>query len=1318
MPRIDVDVTGRFLEPQAGEPASGVVRFELPQPIVSPVDGFTLVPVVVEGVLDRDGRVNVVLSTVSGVNALYRVVISINGAEDRQGEIIVPASGVDVDLVQMTPVPSILTDIPATAYTGPFMTPAANLSDLVSVVAARANLGLGSAATHPASDFATAGSGVVTVNGRSGAVVGVAEAADLIAETNARIAADTTLTAAVNARALDADLDAEVLRALAAESAIVASLVPLATDADVAAETARALAAEGFLQAGINTKADASALAAEASARATADTSLTSAVNGRALASDLTAETSRATAAEGSKASRAANLSDLTNITSARTNLGLGSAATLDSTAFDLAGAAASAQAAAIQRANHTGVQPISSVTGLQAALDAKALASDLTAEATSRASADAVLNTAIVNTNSSLTAETNARIAADALKADLVGGKVPEAQLPSIVISDFLGDVASQAAMLALVGQRGDWTIRTDLGSAFILTGEPSSVLANWKQLPTPADLVSSVNGRTGAVTGLAEQSTLVNEVARATAEEADIRLDFAAADATETAARIAGDALDLKRAANLSDLADAVAARANLGLGDAVVTAATAYVMTSTDGTLLANVAGGGFTVTLPPATAARTVRVQKIDASPNIVTVIPQAGTINGAANDVLANQWQSAVYQSNGTNWFVISDADRLALADTAADLAAESAARALADQILSVTLMRRLRTVNIDDPAYGGINGNDTGNDGPSIQNAMNDWGAHGGRLSCSATDVVCRTTQGLVLPSAASDRVYALDGAGWRIHGVGAIDIVSDTVPTSSNSSRSVRRFIIEALRIYGDGTAGSLATTGQRGLVLQTTSQAELGGVHVEYCDVNFDMIFALNGKLTDCFAKYGNTYDYRLRSGVGVWAGATHSDSASNITSLDNCRSYARAGVLAQYHIYGSGEVLLSNITTEGQNPVDAIVFDRAGNTTTLQFNIKNWHPENAPTNSHLKLLGGPCFVALEAVDWTQGAIMVDASNFGTGEVHLVRCPRFNGKFRHAGPGGAATGVAWVFDGSGSTGTDISNAANWDNGIVPTYRSIRRLSGGADGLGGSYPVIEGAFVGIKAGQLIQLFDRTLTTALGGSLAGLRRFLLTQAVHPDLLSPGDIQEYVDATAKDVRYQLKTHADAATGVAGRIASMPYGGPLGYNLFTRRTTAPNPSDLAAGEMTAWFDQTNASPAVSWMGKSADGTVRTGRVELSGGPGAERYLNLNNLGATPTLNIANGSFQQGTLNTNAAFAAFTAPPVSAGYAWSFTLVLRQDATGSRTATWHSSVKWPNDAAPTLTTTPTRADMLNFVTYDGGTTWYGSLAMANIP
>lgn len=85
--------------------------------------------------------------------------------------------------------------------------------------------------------------------------------------------------------------------------------------------------------------------------------------------------------------------------------------------------------------------------------------------------------------------------------KADLVGGVVPSSQIPAIAISEYLGSVVSQAAMLALVGDRGDWCLRSDLGTTWVLSSDDSSLLASWTELNYPTAPVTSVNGQTGAV-------------------------------------------------------------------------------------------------------------------------------------------------------------------------------------------------------------------------------------------------------------------------------------------------------------------------------------------------------------------------------------------------------------------------------------------------------------------------------------------------------------------------------------------------------------------------------------------------------------------------------------------------------------------------------------------------------------------------------------------------------------------------------------------------------------------------------------------------
>jgi hypothetical protein len=82
-------------------------------------------------------------------------------------------------------------------------------------------------------------------------------------------------------------------------------------------------------------------------------------------------------------------------------------------------------------------------------------------------------------------------------------------------------------------------------------------------------------------------------------------------------------------------------------------------------------------------------------------------------------------------------------------------------------------------------------------------------------------------------------------------------------------------------------------------------------------------------------------------------------------------------------------------------------------------------------------------------------------------------------------------------------------------------------------------------------------------------------------------------------------------------------------------------------------------------------------------------------------------------------NASITTLTKSGVPAtGRVYSATLILVQDATGSRTVNWAGlgTVKWASGTAPTLTTTGTKIDVITLMTYDGGTTWLGFIAGQN--
>lgn len=85
--------------------------------------------------------------------------------------------------------------------------------------------------------------------------------------------------------------------------------------------------------------------------------------------------------------------------------------------------------------------------------------------------------------------------------KPTLVNGVLPTSVLPALSITDTFV-VASQAAMLALNAQRGDFAVRTDITENFILQGDDPTQLSNWVQLLHPAAAaggVQTVNSLTG---------------------------------------------------------------------------------------------------------------------------------------------------------------------------------------------------------------------------------------------------------------------------------------------------------------------------------------------------------------------------------------------------------------------------------------------------------------------------------------------------------------------------------------------------------------------------------------------------------------------------------------------------------------------------------------------------------------------------------------------------------------------------------------------------------------------------------------------------
>ena len=141
-------------------------------------------------------------------------------------------------------------------------------------------------------------------------------------------------------------------------------------------------------------------------------------------------------------------------------------------------------------------------------------------------------------------------------------------------------------------------------------------------------------------------------------------------------------------------------------------------------------------------------------------------------------------------------------------------------------------------------------------------------------------------------------------------------------------------------------------------------------------------------------------------------------------------------------------------------------------------------------------------------------------------------------------------------------------------------------------------------------------------------------------------------------------------------------------------------------IKVGGTTVIDDSRNFTSIVS---ATLTGTLQTQKI-------AETLVAVGNSGTAATLNLSSGTVFTVTLNGNATLTITNPTNVA-----SFMLILTNDATPGRTVTFAgsgASFKFPGGAATlSRTTTAAGIDIWVFFSPDGGTTYYGNIAMKNM-
>ncbi|MGV9001361.1 MAG: hypothetical protein ACOH18_00170 [Candidatus Saccharimonadaceae bacterium] len=304
----------------------------------------------------------------------------------------------------------------------------------------------------------------------------------------------------------------------------------------------------------------------------------------------------------------------------------------------DLAGTATSPTVPGLAgKANTTHTHAITDVTNLQASLNAKA---DTTA-LSSLASDSAVVHNTGTETVAGVKTFSSSPIVPTPTTASQAATKA------------YVDTAASSGNAISLRGVNVSASVPTD-GQALIYSSTSSAWAPN---TVTSSGTVPDANGSTkgliqlaGDISGTASSPTVPGLAGKADTAHVHSATDITSG--TVSTARLGSGTANSTTYLR----GDGTWATPAGGGGGMTAVARTTSYTASASNFVIANAAGGAFTITLPPVANGISVSVKKVDSSANAIDVVPQSGLIDNLASDSINVQWASMDYFSDGTKWY--------------------------------------------------------------------------------------------------------------------------------------------------------------------------------------------------------------------------------------------------------------------------------------------------------------------------------------------------------------------------------------------------------------------------------------------------------------------------------------------------------------------------------------------------------------------------------------------------------------------------------------------------------------------------------------